>query len=182
MKKSLLLLGSLVALTVAGCGGNDTVAPDSNILVSNDFETLAGWLPEPQNATLTREKAHSGRYALKVDGTHEYSLGFNALLGQLHETRITKIKVSAWVFVTAADAKAALVTAISTPGAPSDKPLLWESLDLSQSKEVGKWLEVSKVITLPANTAPTNALVLYLWRTSGGQPVYLDDLKVTVEP
>lgn len=175
-------MGSLVALTVAGCGGNDNAASDPNTLVSNDFDTLAGWLPEPQSATLTREKAHSGHYSLKVDGTHEYSLGFNALLGQLHETRISKIKVSAWVFVPSAEAKAALVTAVSTPGAPSDKPLLWESLDLSQTKEINKWVEVSKVVTLPANTAPTNALVLYLWRTSGNQPVYLDDLRVTVEP
>lgn len=181
MKKILYSIATVAALGMVSCSKSSD-ATDANTLVSNDFETLAGWLPDvPKSATLTREKAHSGHYSLKVDAAHEYSLGFSAVLGQLHETRINKIKVSAWVFLPAADAQAALVTAVTDPAAP-DKPLLWESLDLSLGKKVGKWAQVSKVITLPATTAPTNALGLYLWRTSGNQPVYLDDLVVTVEP
>lgn len=181
MKKILYSIATVAVLGMVGCSS----APDStdaNTLVNSDFETLAGWLPEANNATLTRDKAHSGHYAIKVDGTHEYSLSFSAPLGRLHDTRITKMKVSAWVFATSADAKAMLVTAISNPAAPADKPLLWESLDLSQTKEAGKWVEVSKVITVPANASPTNSLGIYLWRTGGSQPVYLDDLHVTVEP
>ena len=182
MKKILFSLSALVALGLAGCGGQTDAANDPNVLVNNDFETLAGWLPEPQSATLSREKAHSGRYSIKVDPAHDYSLSFGAPLGQLHETRIKKLKVTAWAFVPTADATASLVTAVSNPSTPDAKPMIWEALELNKPGSVGKWVEVSKVITLPENTVPTSKLGFYLWRTGGNQPVYLDDLQVTVEP
>lgn len=180
MKKTFLLLGALVALTAAGCGGSNT-ASDQNVLINNDFDTLAGWLPEAQNATLSRDKAHSGHYALKVDPAHDYSLGYKAQLGQLHETRVKKIKVSAWAFVSTADAKASLVVTVSNPDPANDKPLLWDAVEVSAGNHAGKWAEVSKTITIPANASPSCLLGLYLWRNEGSQPVYLDDLRVTLE-
>ncbi len=181
MKNPFLLLGSLVALTATSCG-NDATANNQNVLVSSDFDTLAGWLPEAQSATLSRDKAHSGRYALKVDPGHDYSLGYKAMLGQLHETRIKKIKVTAWAFVPTADAKASLVVTVGNPDPANDKPLLWDALELNNASTVGKWAEVSKVVTIPDKALPISPLGIYLWRTGGGQPVYLDDLRVTLEP
>ena len=179
MNNPLLLLGSLVALTVAGCGGNDA-ASEPNLLVSSNFDTLAGWIPEAQSATLSRDKAHSGHYAVKVDPSHEYSLGYKAPLGQLHETRVKKIKVTAWTFVPTADAKAALVVTVGNPDPASDKPLMWDAVEVDGTKDTGKWTEVSKEFTIPENATATSPLGIYLWRTGGSQPVYLDDLRVTL--
>ena len=176
----LTALGTLAALGLAGCGSADT-KNDPNLLVNTDFETLAGWLPEAQDATLTREKAHSGNYAIKVDGTHEYSLSYHAPLGRLHDTRIKKIKVSAWAFVPTGGS-ASLVTIVANPSAPNEKPLLWEPMELGKSNAFGKWVEVSKVMTVPETAAATSTLTLYLWRSGSTQPVYLDDLRVTLEP
>lgn len=182
MKKIFLLLGSLATLAATGCGSNSADASDANVLVNNDFETLAGWLPEAQSATLSQDKAHSGRYALKVDATHEYSMGFKAPLGQLHNTRIQKIKVSAWAFVPTADESASLVVTVGNPNPANDKPLLWEALELKANNQVGKWVEISKVITIPNDVSPSSPLGIYLWRTGGSQAVYLDDLRVSLQP
>lgn len=180
MTTSLRSFVALITVGLAGCGSADT-KNDPNLLVSTDFETLSGWLPEAQDATLTREKAHSGTYAIKVDAAHEYSLGYHAQLGRLHDTRIKKIKVSAWAFVPAGGS-ASLVTTVGNPVAPNDKPLLWEAIELGKSNAFGKWVEVSKVLTIPETAAATSTLGLYLWRTGGSQTVYLDDLRVTLEP
>lgn len=182
MKKPLLFLGGLLALTVAGCDSNKPADADANILVDSNFDTLAGWLPEAQSATLSRAKAHSGRYSLMVDGGHEYSLSYRMPLGQLHETRMQKLKVTAWAFVPSPAAQASLVMVISSPDPAIEKPLLWEALNLSAGTKPGIWAEVSKEITLPASVAPSSALSIYLWRTGGNQPVYLDDLRVTLLP
>lgn len=180
--RKILLLSSLTVLVATGCGSNPADATNSNTLVNNDFETLAGWLPEPQSATLSRNKAHSGRYAMMVDAAHEYSMEFKAPLGQLHDTRIQKIKVSAWALVPTADASASLVVTVGNPDPKSEKPLLWESLELKANGQPGKWVEVSKVITIPSNVSPSSPLGIYLWRSGGNQTVYLDDLRVTMQP
>jgi len=181
MRKTLLSFSaSLLALSLASCGSGSDAANDPNTLINNDFETLAGWLPDPQNATLSRDKAHSGRYALKVDAAHDYSLSYRAPLGQLHDTRIKKIKISAWAFVPAGGSTASLVTTVGNPAKPDDKPMLWEALELAKGNAVGKWVEVSKVIAIPETAAPTHTLGFYLWRTGGNQPVYLDDLRVAI--
>lgn len=178
MKK---LLAFLAALSLAGCGSTASTS-ESNSLVSTDFETMGGWLPQPQAATLTHEKAHSGHYALQVDANHPYSLTFHAPLGKLRDTRPKKIRVAAWAFVSDTTAKATLVTTLSNPAASAaDKPLLWEGITLDKRTLIGKWVEVSKVIALPDNAASTSVLGLYLWST-GSQPVFLDDVRVTVEP
>lgn len=181
MKKTLLSLGTLAALSLASCGSKDDASADPNVLVDTNFDTMAGWIPAAQRVTLSRDQAHSGHYALMVDGSNEYSLGYHALLGQLHPTRIKKIKVAAWVYVTEAGSKASLVTTVGNPAAPDEKPLLWEALEIGNDPVFGKWVEVSKVITLPESTGPANSLGFYLWRTGGDKPVYLDDLRVTAE-
>lgn len=182
MKKISFALGMLLALGFAGCGSKDTDASDPNLLVNSDFESLAGWLSDEQAATLSRDKAHSGRYSLKIDGTHEYSLTYKSLLGTLHSTRIKKMNISAWAMISTADAKASLVAAVSNPANPNEKPLLWDAIEVGKNATPGKWVKISKVITVPESATPSSTLSLYLWRTDGYQPVYIDDLLVTLEP
>jgi len=180
MKRTFIFLGVAASFAIVSCN-TETNSPDPNVLVDANFDTLAGWIPESMSGTLTREKAHSGKYALKVDGTHEYSLGYIAPLGSLSGTRIKKIKVSAWAFLTA-NTSASLVVTVGNPATPAAKSLMWEGIPLEKSAIPGKWVAVSKVIILPENILPTYTLGLYLWRTGGTLPVYIDDLRVTIEP
>ena len=179
MKKSFLF--SACALALAACGGNESVIDsDPNVLMHTDFEGLDGWLPSDKTRSLTQEKAHSGKTSMRVDATHEYSLSFSEPLGQLHDAQPKKIIVSAWTFVPDAQAAASLVASISNPASP-DKPLLWQAIILSkESTPYGEWKEVSQTITVPANVGSANKLSIYLWRTSGTSPVYVDDIKATL--
>jgi len=180
MKKFLLF--SACVLGLAACGGGSDAESDPNVLMHTDFESVDGWLPGEQNGgSLNREKAHSGKTSIKVDGTHEFSLSFSKPFGQLHESRPKKLKISAWTFVPDAQSLASIIVSISDPSAPDAKPVLWEALDLGkESKPFGEWKEVSKVITVPANVGPNNKLGIYMWRNSGTKAVYADDFKVTL--
>jgi hypothetical protein len=180
MKKTFFSLLALAALGLASCGKQDGGAGDPNTIIDNNFDTLAGWVPEPQNATLTKEKAHSGLYSLKVDGAHEYSMGYHEQLGKLSQQRFKSINVSAWAFVPAAGSNATLVVAATNPTSTDQKPMLWEGIDLNKEKVYGKWIEIKKTINMPEGALPTTDLTLYLWRTGGDQAVFLDDLHVTI--
>jgi hypothetical protein len=177
MKKTFF---SVLLLSLAACSSN-TSDSDPNVLVNSDFESIDGWLPADQSATLTREKAHSGKCAIKVDGGHEYSIGFSKLLGQLHDSKPKELEVKAWAFVPNDKAAASLVIAMDDPTAgPGAKPLMWEGINLKEeAKPYGKWQEITKVFKVPANAGPTNKLGIYLWRNSGDQAVYVDDIKIT---
>ena len=178
MKK--ILLFSACALTLAACGGSETDSSGPNVLMHSDFEGIDGWIPSEQSSTLTREKAHSGKTSIKVDATHEYSLTFSKPLGQLHDSRPKQITVTAWAFLPDAQAAASLVVSINDPAAP-DKPLLWQAIDLSKgNKPFGKWKEIDRTITVPANVGSANKLSIYLWRSSGSHPVYVDDITASV--
>lgn len=152
--------------------------------MSNDFESIYGWLPEPQNPTLTTEKAHSGKYSIKVDNVYDFSMTYRTPLGRLHNSRIKKIKIEAWAFVPSAKTPVALITVID-PAEASDKSLLWESLDLNVAVkgEFGKWVKVSKDITVPAEATFNSRLSIYLWRNGPVPgPTYLDDIVIRREP
>lgn len=153
-------------------------------MMSNDFETLHGWLPDPQNPTLTSEKAHSGKYSIKVDNTYEYSLTYATALGRLHNSRIKQIKIEAWVFVPSPKTPVVLVTAINQADVKA-KPLVWEALDLNEAVkgQYGKWVKVTKDITVPAEATFNSSLSLYLWRNGGvSGPTFLDDIVIRRQP
>lgn len=181
MKSTFLLSLLLSALALSSCGHHPDAAADPNLLLSTSFENLANWLTELQSATLTHERAHSGTTSLKVDAAHEFSLTYNNALARLHPTTPRKLKVAAWVWLPNAQAAATLVTTLADPATPGAKPQFWDGLNLNETvKTYGQWMPVSKVITLPANASPAHRLSLYLWRTAGNQPVYLDDLTVSI--
>ncbi|MDO7875080.1 hypothetical protein Q5H93_10090 [Hymenobacter sp. ASUV-10] len=173
----------LVALCLAGCSSATNQAETANILLTNSFETVSGWLPDDQTATLTHEQAHSGRTALKVDDAHEYSLTYSKPLEYFHLTLPVKLRVTAWVLRPSAQAYASLVISVTDPAAPSAPALLWQDIKLNEAgNSYGKWEKVSQVVTLPVGLQNTHKLSLYLWRTGSGAATYLDDIQVSREP
>ncbi|WP_375434660.1 carbohydrate binding domain-containing protein [uncultured Hymenobacter sp.] len=173
MKK---LLYILLAVSTVSCDGKLEEIP-ANQLASNDFESVDGWMGDNTPPSLTKEKAHSGRYALKVGPGVEYSMGYNNLLSKLSASKVTKLKVRAWINLPNGTSQPVLVTAITDPNNPGAKPLVWEGLKLSdQVKSFNKWVEVEKTITFPATVNYTNKINVYLWRTGAVETALLDDL------
>lgn len=179
------LLAVLSLLLLAACGSSDqTAATKADILVSTDFDSLAGWMGTPPNPSLTREKAHSGRYSSKVGGSIEYGLTFANTLGELHEVRVKRLKISAWVFVPSAQASALFITH-GGDAQPNAKPLIYNILDVVKAVDgnYGQWVPISKILELPDAVIYSTNIGFYLWRPSPSpESVYLDDLTVTAVP
>jgi hypothetical protein len=172
-------LYALLALAMFSCGGSSADKP-ADLLAANDFESLDGWSNGGANASLNKEKAHSGAYSVKVNPGLDYSMGYTNQLGKLSSTRLKKIKVHAWLFVPNDKATAALVTEIKTPG--QDKSTLWDGIDMvkeGKSKGYNKWIEIDKTFDVPESANYNSQLLFYLWRGSSTQPVYMDDVQLT---
>nr|GFB80774.1 hypothetical protein [Tanacetum cinerariifolium] len=127
---------------------------------------------------LTREKSHSGGYSANVNQAVEYAASYNNSLGKLSPTRLTKMRVHAWVWVPSSEAKSSLVVEVKEPG--TNKMLHSEYIDIIEfsGKNYHKWTELKKVITLPVEVTSNSLLKAYLWRGSSPQPVYLDDFQL----
>ncbi|RFP66893.1 hypothetical protein D0N36_02075 [Hymenobacter lapidiphilus] len=94
--KPLFYLGLALSLAACSTPSSETAA-DAGVLAHNDFESLAGWLPD--DMALTKDQAHSGKYATMVDQNHEFSLTYNTLLGNLSEHKPRGLMVEAWVYL-----------------------------------------------------------------------------------
>lgn len=172
MKNKVLLLP---LLALAACGGSNQ-SPDKNVLMHNDFESLAGWLPDASG--LAKEQAHSGQYSIKVEQGREYSLTYTTALGQLSSTRLRGVRMEAWAYLPDQDAKARVGFLVKDPA--DGKVLLGEGLDVhEQVKSYGKWTKISKEFTLPATASYTSQLVIFLWGPGVTKPIYLDDIQLT---
>ncbi|HEX8425817.1 carbohydrate binding domain-containing protein [Hymenobacter sp.] len=174
MKRALF---AFFALYLTACGDKAADKP-ANQLTHTDFESIDGWLGDNTSNSLTKEKAHSGQYSIKVDPAIEYSIGYNNLLGKLSASKLRKIKVSAWVYLPKGSSDAVLVTQVVDP-ANATKPILWDGLRLAdQVKTNDKWVNVEKEIALPDNVSYANRFNIYLWRTSSPGTAFIDDLSV----
>ncbi|QKG53972.1 carbohydrate binding domain-containing protein [Hymenobacter sp. BRD67] len=172
---ALLLLASL-----ASCG--DSTSTPANSLASNNFESVDGWMGDTPQPSLTKEKAHSGAYSVSVRPGIDYSLGYNNTLGRMSTSRPEKIKISGWVYLPSPQASAQLVTEIKDPTLPTNNVLLWNGIDLKKEvKKFNEWQQVERVITIPATAKATSTLKVYLWRADDSQPVYLDDLSLSLD-
>lgn len=169
---ALLISGLLV-----GCSHNEQTVDNKNILTFNDFESMAGWIPE--NATLTREIAHSGEYSIKVDADKEFSLGYYAELGQITPRKPKKIKLEAWAYIESDKSQAQMGMQITDPA--SGQNVFGDGIVLTdQIKEYRKWTAINKVIALPNDITPTNYIKVFLWRSYVPEAAYLDDVRVSV--
>ncbi len=170
----------LLCTGVSACSAPEADLSEPNILLRNDFESLEGWT-STESPSLTRERAHSGRYAIKTDQTMEYSLTYSNLLGRLAERRIIKIEVAAWVYATK-PADAQLVVQINR-SLTDNTPLVNQVINLGPAiKTPGEWSQIRQEFTMPATISSENQLRIYLWRVSAPEPIYLDDLVVTSKP
>ena len=136
------------ATSLSACSGNNSAAePDKDLLMHNDFETVAGWVADP--TTLTQEQAHSGRYSLKVDKDHQYSLTYYSLLGQLSPTRIRGVRVDAWAYKPDKDTNVQL--RIGLNDAAGGKLMMGDGIAYNnQVGEPSKWVKISKEHYLPS--------------------------------
>lgn len=178
MKKPLY---ALLALGMVACGTKDSGKLGPNELMANDFESLEGWAGGGQMnvPSLTKEKAHSGRYALKVGPEAEYSLGYDILLGKLSPSKLKKIKVKGFAYLPNSRVGATLVTVITDLTNPGAQPIKWEGLDLAKEvKTYNKWVEVEKVVEIPDNASYANKFTIYLWRTNPSEVAYFDDISI----
>lgn len=177
MKK---LLYALLPLALASCGGASTKTP-ANQLAFNSFDQLEGWTNgAPANPSLTKDKAHSGDYSVKVAPGIDYSLGYNDQLGHLSAARVAKIRLHGWVFLPNDKAGVVLVTEVGNPGEP--KPLNWDGLDLlkeaKDKSSLNQWLEIDHTVDIAPAANYLSVMKVYLWRSSSSQPAYLDDLQI----
>lgn len=167
----------LSGLVLTACSQNQNVNSRDN-LTFNDFEHFDGWLGNSAGA-LTKDQAHSGKYSTVVGPGQDYSLGYSNELGKLSPDWPAKIKISAWV-LTAGPTSSRMVIEVK-PGNDNRPPLVWDGIDLSKAVTTyNKWQYVESTITMPETAKPTSLLKIYLWGASTRQPVYLDDLKISL--
>lgn len=168
---------SLLLFALAACGGNKNDVP-ANQLASNDFESVEGWTGDSSPASLTKDKSHSGRYAVRVGPGVDFSMGYANVLNLVSAVRFQKIKVHAWVWIPDRNATASLVTQVTNP-ADGNKAIMWQGMDLvAKAKKFSKWVEIEQEYTLPETATANSKLYCYMWRGSSPSSVYLDDLQI----
>jgi len=168
----------MLASLFSSCSSDDKLTVGPNTITANDFESLAGWVGD--QATLTKTRAHSGKYALEVNKDHDFSLTYDAVLGQISPRKLKKIHLEAWAFRPNPNSKGVLGIQIVDP-AQNNKDVAGDGIYLeSDVKEFNKWVKVSKDITLPDNLVYTQHLRLFLWRGAGSEPTYVDDVNLTI--
>lgn len=172
-----LLLG--LGLLATGCQRGEPDAAAGPQIAFNDYEAVMGWLGSTQS--VTRERAHSGSHAVKVDGGMEYGLGYGLELSQVADHPLRKLHLEAWGFMTDLQSTAQLGLQLYDP--VQRKPVFGESIDYATAVQTpGKWVKISKDITLPASTSSTQQLRVFLWRGSASSPAYVDDLRISEVP
>ena len=144
----------------------------------NDFEAVAGW-GGADRSTLTRDHAHSGRYAVVVDANHETGLTFDLPLYEASVHSLAAVEVDAWVYLPHGQADASLQVETVAEGPEPHAVLHSEQLPLlSAVAEFKKWTPVHHIFRLPGSPPNGTHVRLFLKRGSNPAPVYLDDIRV----
>ena len=172
------LANPTLALLLAASACSSSASKPENELLSNDFESLTGWNIE--HPSLTREKAHSSQYSIKIQKGIDYSLTYRNILGKMASDRIEKIRIKAFVYLTKPTGASLTVQLMQSP---TDATSVFnQAINLqSKVKNVGQWTEINEVVDLPASATPGNELRLYTWGANNDEVVYLDDLQVLKE-
>ncbi|MDO7847951.1 carbohydrate binding domain-containing protein [Hymenobacter sp. M29] len=177
-----LLTSLSIALAVAGgalvsCSHND--GAEGTIVTRNDFENVQGW-GGSNDASITTEQAHSGKYSLKVGPQNEYGYTYVQTLGQMSTARVKKLTVSGWAWLPDKGATAQIVVSIAH-SADKGSPVFYGSFTLpDEVKKYKSWQQISHTFTLPDSVQATNQLKCYLWRTSTNVTAYVDDFTLSV--
>ena len=181
MAKQFLNLAGLVAfgLLLASCSGKEDAVAQGTVLTHNDFENVQGWNGVDE-ATISSERAHSGRYAVRVGPANEFGCTYIRSLGKMSVAKIRAVTVSAWVWVPSAQATSSLVVEIAH-SPEVNKPVFYGSIPLiSAAKKFREWQQVSQTFTLPDSAQATNQFKCYLWRAGSTENVFTDDITISV--
>lgn len=175
MKKYLPAL--LLTIGLASCGDRTSTTPNPDLVMSTDFDSLMGWLPENG---LSTAQAHSGRYSLTVDPQREFSLNYVTPLSQLSDTRFRGVRLEGWAFVPDKGETARLVVVLRDR--ESGKDITRDDIVLGEQVrgKYGEWVKISRDIEFPATASADSQLVVYLWRGIATSPNYVDDLQLTL--
>ena len=175
-------LASLTALSLLVFTGCDNTKSDEKAgtqLAFNDYEAVVGWIPNPES--VTRERAHSGTYSVRVGPTNEFGMGYDMVLEKIIDHRPHKIRVEGWGYMTDANSTARL--GFQLFDGAQGKEIFGDGIDYATAvKTPGKWVKISKDITLPATVAGTQQMRVFLWRSMAGSPAYIDDLRISELP
>ncbi len=173
MRSRFVVMAVVCAVLLAGCTGHG--ASPEEMVSQNNFESLDGWLPVPP--ALTLERAHSGRYATKVDAGIEYGQGYRTSLTTAGLAAGQQLVVSAWALRTAEQANATLVVQLIDPS--TGRQVGWQGLDIAeQIKTYNRWMFIDMHFQVPADAQPQYELRVYPWRGKAAQPVYFDDIQI----
>lgn len=182
MEKRVLKLAGVVGgvgLLLTSCAGSGAADAQGAVVTRNDFENVLGWGGSAE-ASLTAERAHSGKYAVRVGPQNEFGYTYIQNLGKMSVARAKAVTVSAWVWVPSAQTTATLVLAISH-SPERNTPVFYGSIPLgTAAKEFKNWRLVSQTFLLPDSVQDTNQLKCYLWRGSINESVYADDITLSV--
>ncbi|UOQ73507.1 hypothetical protein [Hymenobacter cellulosilyticus] len=176
MKAYIGLLG--LALLGACSSDKDTdLKIDDKTITTNDFESLAGWNTDP--TTLDKGRAHSGQYAIIVDGNREFSVTYNAPLAQISNRKFKKVLLEGWVFLPSE--RATGVLGIQIVDAETGKEAFGDGIKLGDEvKTYKKWVPVKKEFTLPDNITAVQHMKMSLWRASASDFILADDVKISI--
>lgn len=182
LRKRLIIyfLTGFLAAGSAACTGRDPADGTwiGDEVTHNDFEAVAGW-GGADRSSLTRDHAHSGRYAVVVDSTHETSLMFDLPLYEASVHTLVAVEVEAWVYLASDQADATLQVETVAEGAAAGAPAYREPFVLRpQVEEVKRWTFVHHIFHLPGGLPGSTHLRLFLKRGRSLTPVYLDDIRV----
>jgi hypothetical protein len=146
-----------------------------DVITRTDFEDVAGWGADV--SAVTRERAHSGRFAIFVNASREFSLTYRLPLREASVHQIKAVNLEAWVYVPSGQADASLNVQVESATGTGVSPLYSEQFRLlDQVREFGKWTKVQHTFVLPAGLASESELRIFLRRNISPEPVYLDDL------
>ena len=152
---------------LCGCG----MPKQKGLVYVNDLESIKGWT----QLNLTKKIAHSGLYSNKFDSSHVYGLTFNQLFRELSDDKITKAKVSFWIYMDK-NASGKLVLEVKKP---NNTDALWTAKNLADIvPKRGEWQQVNLNFTLNDSiNKPENAIAIYPWNLSKGN-FYIDDMRI----
>lgn len=130
------------------------------------------------NPTLRSGNAHSGEWYCELDTINQYSIAYEKKVSDLPVKNPKKIKLSAWLYLPAFNAKATVVASLGEPGKPD---AIWNGLNSEDLvDEEKKWVQVLGSFELPDNLNPNHVLKVYVWN-HGKEPVRCDDVAFDLE-
>ena len=174
------MAAAALATTLGACSKDSSANLPEGTVTINNFENVQGWGGSSE-ASVTTERAHSGKYSVMTKPGLDFSYTYINTLGQMTGGKPKKVTVSGWAWVPDKDANAALVLDIKH-SPTNGSQVYYSSMEIARTvKKFGGWEQVSKTFDLPDSIASANQCKVYMWRGSSPSPVYLDDVTIQVE-